>query len=70
MKNNKENIYRIGKIDNHEGCLLVKKVGLKHYWGIGDYNGVRWEHITKKWYTALVDFEKHRTKTEELPSYK
>ena len=60
----------IGKISNYYGGLWVMTIRenpqhlSKYYWGIGDYNGIRWERITHRLYRELIRFEKNRSNSE------
>lgn len=44
----------IGTIENHYGCLFVKKEGDKYFWGIEDWDGTEWEEIPKSLYDRLI----------------
>lgn len=57
------NIGRIGRIGNYYGSLNVKKdTRQKCYWGIEDWDGIKWDEIPKSLFTALVRYEKSRKK--------
>lgn len=44
----------IGNIGNYYGGLEVKEEDGKYFWGIANYDGTRWEEISKFTYTVLL----------------
>ena len=52
-----ESTRRIGDIRNYYGCLKVKTVGDKFYWGIEGVSGTRWQEIPKSLHDELIRFE-------------
>jgi len=54
-------VRKIGTIGNYYGNLSVMKDENKFYWGIENYNGIKWEEITEELYNNLISFEEKRT---------
>lgn len=50
----------IGNIGNYYGGLNIKKENNKYYWGIENYDGIKWEEIPKKLYKQLIKFNKQK----------
>jgi hypothetical protein len=50
----------IGTIGNYYGGLQVLAEGEHFYWGIENFNGIKWEEIPRNLYSALLAFELHR----------
>ena len=56
---------RIGTIGNYYGELYILKTDGKHYWGIENYDGIRWEKIPEDLFLALLKYETDRAKVED-----
>ena len=54
----------IGTISNYYGSLSVKEDDGKYFWGIDDFNGIRWEEIPKSLYDELMKFQDQKQKRE------
>jgi hypothetical protein len=54
-------IKTVGKIGNYYGNLCIAKTGDSYYWSIEDYDGDRWEEISKSLYDELLHHENEST---------
>ena len=52
---------RIGNVGNCYGGLEVKKEEGLYYWGIDNYDEMRWREIDEKLYDELIAFEERNT---------
>lgn len=55
----------IGEIGNYYGSLEVKEDNGKFYWGIDNYDEMRWEEIPEELYTALLKYEQARKEKQK-----
>ena len=50
--------YRVGNIENYYGGLVMRESDGKYFWGIEDWNGIKWEQIPFSMYTCLKTMAK------------